>query len=107
MNMTTTYLSLSTDLEVNANTIKGLKKQVGISLSLNYLGCPCEVTYGCLLHGKSRLHSDLYMFTLVVDLTQMKFLSMRSTGSEEGTGYIPSLLFKRNFCSLLKIFLLN
>src|SRR2546423_288660 len=99
MNMVATHSLLFTNLEENANNIKGLKIQVGISLILNLLGCPCEVTYGCLLHGKSRLHSDLYMSTLVVDLTQMKFLSMRSTGSEEETGYVPFLLFKRNFCS--------
>ena len=61
-------LSLFTNLEENANIIKGLKNQVGISLILNLLGCPCEVTYGCLLHGKSRLHSDLYMSTLVINL---------------------------------------
>src|SRR4051794_30340469 len=38
--------SLFTNLKENANSIKGLKKQVGISFSLNLLSCPCEVTYG-------------------------------------------------------------
>ena len=61
-----------------------IKKQVGISSSMcqtmNLLGCPCEATYGWLLQDKSRLHSDLFMSTLVVDLIRMKFLSIRSTG---------------------------
>src|SRR3954452_15457009 len=52
---------------------------------MNLLGCPCEATYGWLLQDKSRLHSDLFMSTLVIALTRMKFLSIRSTWFEVGT----------------------
>src|SRR4051794_2895133 len=107
MNMALTYSSLFTNLEENASTIKGLKNQVGRSSILYFMACTGECTYGGLLHDKSCLHSDLYMSTLVVNLTQIKFLSMSFTRSGGRNGSVPSLLFKRKFCSVLKIFLLN